>query len=411
MEPAMTMSERNVAQATTGEFNPLCPACGAPGMDIFYRVERVPVNSVLLLTSRQAAVEIPRGDLALGLCHACGFISNTAFDAAEQQYNQQYEATQGFSPTFSSFHRRLAQSLIDRYDLRGKDVIEIGCDKGDFLTLLCELGDNRGVGFDPAYVEGRIVSSKPVDITFIRDFYDERYAHYSADFYACKMTLEHIQDVFGFVRTVRRSIGDRRESVVFFQIPEVRRVLTDLAFWDIYYEHVSYFSKGSLARLFRRAGFDVQALWTDYDDQYLMIEARPGDGGGDPLPEEDDLAAVEAEVEAFRAALPARLAEWRERLGAYHRSGKQVVLWGGGSKGVAFLTTLGITAEVPFAVDINPFKAGTFLAGNGQKIIPPADLKTIQPDVVIVMNPIYMDEIRADLAKMRLSPELVAIDA
>ena len=40
--------------------------------------------------------------------------------------------------------------LIRRYDLRGKEVIEIGCGKGEFLSLLCEVGDNRGVGFDPA---------------------------------------------------------------------------------------------------------------------------------------------------------------------------------------------------------------------------------------------------------------------
>ena len=36
-----------------------------------------------------------------------------------------------------------------------------------------------------------------------------------------------------------------------------------------------YFSHGSLARLFRQERFDVFDLWTDYDDQYLMIETRP----------------------------------------------------------------------------------------------------------------------------------------
>ena len=45
------------------------------------------------------------------------------------------------------------------------------------------------------------------------------------------------------------------------------------------YEHVSYFSPGSLARLFRATGFEPLVLELEYDDQYILIEARPGDGG------------------------------------------------------------------------------------------------------------------------------------
>ena len=60
-----------------------------------------------------------------------------------------------------------------------------------------------------------------------------------------------------------------------FELPDVRRVLDEVAFWDVYYEHCSYFSAGSLARLFRATGFEVLDLALDYDDQYLLLEARP----------------------------------------------------------------------------------------------------------------------------------------
>ena len=110
---------------------------------------------------------------------------------------------------------------------------------------------------------------------FVADFYGEKYAHVQGDFVCCKMTLEHIPDTANFVRTVRRSVGDRYDTVVFFQVPDMSRVLRDLAFWDIYYEHCSYFSAESLSLLFREQGFDVLDVWTDYDDQYLMITAKP----------------------------------------------------------------------------------------------------------------------------------------
>ncbi len=393
--------------------NHRCPACGAERMSVFYEVGNVPVNSVLLVNSRQEALDFQRGDITLAACPACGFISNVAFDEALTQYTARYEATQGYSPTFNKFHRALAQDLIDRYDLRGKDVIEIGCDKGDFITMLAEMGDNRGVGFDPAYVPGRHPSPAADRLTFIPDFYSEKYTDYRADFICCKMTLEHIPDVGEFVATVRRSIGDNHEAVVFFQIPNAQYVLCDVAFWDIYYEHCSYFTKGSLARLFRRAGFEVRDLWTAYDNQYLMIEARPageqGSGGAGEavLPGGESPVETMEMVEYFVEHYETKRDEWRRALVEWKAAGKRVVLWGGGSKGVAFLTTLGQSvADIAYAVDINPIKHGTFMAGTGQEIVAPEFLREYHPDVVVIMNPVYRDEIAADLTTMNLVPEI-----
>jgi hypothetical protein len=374
---------------------------------VFYEVRDVPVHSVLLMATREEAVAYPRGDIALGLCEACGFIANLAFDPSKHEYSAKYEETQGFSGTFNAFHRALAERLIERHGLRGKRMIEIGCGKGEFLTMLCELGGNTGIGFDPAYIPERNTSAAKDRITFITDLYSEKYTHHSADFVCCKMTLEHIQNVGEFVSMVRRSIGDRHDTMVFFQIPEVRRVLRDRGFWDIYYEHCSYFSPGSLARTFRRAGFDVLSLGTEYDDQYLMIEARPSRGTPTPpLPEEDDLAGVTADVSAFTAEIGPTLERWRALARDLRASGRKAVLWGGGSKAVAFLTTLGVTDDLPYAVDINPYKHGTYLAGNGQKIVGPEFLREYRPDVVIVMNPIYVKEIGRDLDAMGIRAEL-----
>ena len=180
--------------------------------------------------------------------------------------------------------------MIDRYNLRDKEVIEIGCGKGEFLLLLCEMGNNSGTGFDPGFV-ARIDSPAAERINFVKDYYTEKYSSYQGDFVCCKMTLEHIHPTAKFIKTVRRAIGNRLDTTVFFQIPDATRIVRDCAFEDIYYEHCSYFTPGSLARLFRRCGFEVLDLATEYDDQYLTIEACPSGsptGQGDILPQEND---------------------------------------------------------------------------------------------------------------------------
>ncbi|MBN2009918.1 methyltransferase domain-containing protein [candidate division KSB1 bacterium] len=387
----------------------MCYNCLSDKLSLFYEVSQIPVHSVLLMPNREKAVTYTKGDIRLALCEDCGFIFNTAFNPSLHEYSSEYEETQGFSSTFNAFHHRLANSLIERFDLHNKDVIEIGCGKGEFLTMLCKLGNNRGIGFDPAYIPERNQSDMGEQVTFIKDFYSEKYSNYKADFICCKMTLEHIQDTHKFISTVRNSIGDRQDTIVFFQIPNVHRVLKDLAFWDIYYEHCSYFSPGSLARLFRKCNFDVIDLWNDYDDQYSMIAARPQNSSREFLPAEDDLQEIKNNVTFFLNNCRDKMNEWKNFLKKSKADAKRVVLWGGGSKAVAFLTSLGITDEIEYAIDINPYKNNTFLAGSGHQIKEPAFLKNYKPDVVIVMNPIYCNEIEKDLHEMGLAPHIMHV--
>ncbi len=82
------------------------------------------------------------------------------------------------------------------------------------------------------------------------------------------------------------------------------------------------------------------------------------------------------------------------------------MLWGSGSKAVAYLTGLAVGTEVEAVIDINPHKAGKYLAGTGHRIEAPEALVDIRPDVVLVMNPVYRDEIARSLAAMGLTPSL-----
>jgi SAM-dependent methyltransferase len=397
-----------VTAAPARTANLTCPCCQTPGVRPFYEVDRVPVNSVLLLETRQEALDFPVGTISLGLCEACGFVYNTTFDPELLEYSGRYDPTQAYSPTFNTWHRALAERLVDTYGLHDKKVVEIGCGKGEFLNMLCEIGPNRGVGFDPAYSAERNTSLAKDRIEFVVDFYSEKYEQTKGDFVCCKMTLEHISPVERFMQTVRRSVGDDQETVVFFQVPDVERILEETAFWDVYYEHCSYFSMGSLGRVFQRTGFDVVGLAREYDNQYLMIDARPAGGAPRTLPPQaNDLERIGKLAGDFAERLSDERRRWSERIAEYEKSGKKVVVWGSGSKGVSFLTTLGVSDGIEFVVDINPHRQGFYMASTGQRIVGPEFLESYLPDVVIVMNPVYEKEIREDLHGRGLEPEVL----
>lgn len=389
-----------------------CPACHQANLRIFFESDDVPTNSCILLDSAAEARGYPRGNMRLGFCAACGFIFNAAFDPKKTEYSGRYEETQAWSGTFNRFHKALAERLIEKYDLRGKDVLEIGCGKGEFLMLLAELGEIRGVGIDPGVRLERITGPAADRVKFIADFYSEKYADHKVDFLACKMTLEHIPNPEQFVSTVRAGLGDQTATTVFFQIPEALRILRECAFEDVYYEHCAYFTPGSLARLFRRVGFDVLDLQTEYAGQYLTIEAKPREAGAAPSPAlalENDLDEVTSLVSTFASRREAKLSPWRARLEAAKREGKTVVLWGSGSKAVSFLTTLSAGNLVDCVTDINPYRHNHFMPKTGHRIVSPQELVTIQPDLVIVMNEVYEREIRENLKGMGLTPQVVSL--
>ncbi len=387
-----------------------CLSCGHSHLFIFYEVRDVPVHSCLMLPTRQEALDFPCSDVILGYCPNCGFISNVEFNSKWSAYAPNYEDQQSFSPTFNKFALDLANHLVDKFSLFNKDIVEIGCSKGDFLVLLCELGNNRGVGIDPTALVGRVKSEATDRIQFIQDYYSERYSKYVGEFICCRHTLEHIYPMGEFLKTVRRSIGDRSDTIVFFEIPDMGRVLRDLAFEDIYYEHCSYFTPGALARLFHGCGFEVLDLNLAYDDQYILIEAKPTTKPVEHIhPNEESVQQVMEDISSFTARISDKLSYWRRYLDNAKKNRKKVVIWGSGSKCVAFLTTLKKENLIEYIVDINPHRHGKFIPGVGKEIMPPAFLKNYKPDQIIVMNPIYCNEIQHMLKEQGVASELIPL--
>ena len=389
-----------------------CPSCKSADMRLFHEITNIPVNSVMNCYTREDALAFPRGDLALGFCHKCGFIWNTRFDPDSVRYSSDCEESQGYSPTFSAFAKDLAQYLVDKYKLNGKRIIEIGCGKGEFLKLICALGRNQGIGIDPAYVSGRNLGPEADEnVEFIRDYYSEKYSTYQGDLICCRMTLEHISDTGELIASIRRSIGDKVDTIVFFQVPDVTRILKNCSFEDIYYEHCSYFSPGSLARLFQNNGLEIVDLKTVFDEQYILLEAKPLHLARDSRhPLRENVDAIDGLVAHFEARLPEVLRHWEYQFDQFNRAEKRVVIWGGGSKGVAFLHAIKQTDTIKYVVDINPFRQQTFMAGSGQRIISPADLQEYRPDVVLIMNAVYREEIQRELNQMKLNPFVTTLE-
>jgi hypothetical protein len=381
----------------------ICPCCGGKELQSIYRLDSIPTTSNLLITNRDEATHWPRKPLTLKNCRSCDFIFNANFDPATQEHSARYEASQAYSPTFSGYAKTLAEQWRDRHKLSGKKLLEIGCLQGEFITQMCEACNSTGIGIDPALDPSRTPPQSKGKVEFIKDYYGPKHTGLPADFICCRHTLEHIARPHDFMRSIREAIGDRK-TIVGIEVPDTDRVLEEGAFWDIYYEHCSYFNARSLRSLLRKTGFEIVHESLEYDGQYLVVDAVPAQPG-EVEPAAD--APRSAAAHGMFSLIEARV-EWDDLL---HLSRiNRVAVWGSGSKAVGFLSTLDLSHDfIPFVVDINPNKRGTFLPGTGQQIITPDELKAYNPQIVIAMNPIYRSEISKSLEQLDIHAELFTL--
>ena len=142
-------------------------------------------------------------------------------------------------------------------------------------------------------------------------------------------------------------------------------------------------------------------------EQILAIEASPAIG---EVAESETLAAdvatIAGYVDTFKGGVDERFDTWKQEMESLQGSGKNAVLWGGGARGVSYLTMLGLDREIQCVVDINPSKQGKFMPGTGHEVAAPDRLTHDRVEHIIVMNPIYAQEIRADLDRLGVNAQL-----
>lgn len=358
-----------------------CPLCGGADLQLFLERREVPVLLNAPQPDRVRAAAIPRGDLRLFNCRACGFLHNAAFDPERILYAQDYLNNQEHSPQFSDY---LGQ-VVARQGGAPQKVLEIGCGRGAFLQRLCAESGVEGWGFDTTY-EG---SARVGSASFFRARYE---GGMTFDRVISRHVLEHVPQPLQLLRLARSSLpaGGR----LFVEVPDLGWILKNLAFWDFFYEHVNYFSPSTLCLAAQKAGFREIQVTAAFGGQYLWLEAAAG--------EEEEPVLLPLPLLDFQVRSAQKLGYWARRLGDW--SGK-VALWGAGAKGVSFANLLDPRGlSITCLIDIHPQKQGLFIPASAHPVLSPEILSEGRIEHLIVTNPNYLGEIKP--LALRLCPSL-----
>ena len=382
-----------------------CPVCAGDRITPIYRLPYVPIFCNQYWSSEADAVAASGGALDIVQCDACSHVFNAAFDAEQIRYAVGYENSLHFSPTFGGYVEDLANRLVQRYDIHGKKVVEIGCGDGGFLTALCEKGGNEGYGFDPSQTDRRLDGASGATVQIKGGYYTEDTRIAGVDVICSRHVLEHLQDPALLLRSVRAWHGTQPGAVAYFEVPNGDFCLKPQGIWDLIYEHVSYFTPKSLEYLLRSCGYRVLDMGLAFDEQFLWAEVALDGGSGSAA----RFAGRGIRASGIREGYAVMIDTCRRQVETYAARGCKMALWGAGSKGVTFLNIADPSKAIGTVVDINPRKQNQHVALTGQKVVAPEALSAIKPDVIFVMNALYTKEIAATLDRLGVEAELVPV--
>lgn len=377
-----------------------CPGCGSLPAASSLLLPGRPVIQNYRFTTPDEARHVTRGDINLRQCTDCGLVFNAAFDSAVVPYDEHYENSQNFSPSFQALMEGTADHLAAAYDLQKGKVLEVGCGKGAFLKMLCERHDLEGVGFDTSCVKDTSGSQDRVE--FHQRYVTGKDITFPVSAVICRHVVEHVPAIGDFLAELYQIAKASNAQVAYLETPAWEWIVEHEAFWDVFYEHCNYFPMPTLRHLAERAGFRVLNHCLIFDGQYQALEL----GLVGQAATEASGITEESSLQKFSAHFESACQKMRQGL-LEAGAADGWAIWGAGARGVSLAAMLEDLAPA-FVVDSNPAKQGCYLPGTGLPVLAPSDERLSKLAVMLISNPVYEKEIREQIGSRRCKPFLTS---
>jgi SAM-dependent methyltransferase len=366
----------------------------------------MPAQDGVVYDARSEALAAPTGDIHLAYCRGCGYIGNRAYDASKVGFAN-YNYSQRHSEMFRNYLNDLTAELFQRHELADKKLVDIGCGEGYFLNLLCEQGENTGVGIDPSFSSADRSAIDNQRVSFIQDYYSEDYAEVKGHFVSCRHVIDELENPRQFVNLLQSALLPGTNPILYLELPNARKTFEDLLIWNIGYAKRSWFTAQSLTALVEICGMQVSHVGTQFNNEYLGIACQrrsipDQDGLTQSAPSEDMSALLTRFVDDFDN----QASTWERKIQRFRDKGNAIAVWGAGMRGINFLNRFGDREVFTHIVDINRDRQGHYLPASGYRIDAPEILKDSRPDRIVITNPNYAAEIQSQLAAMDVRAEI-----
>lgn len=389
-----------------------CRHCGSTLTHVFLDLGFAPPSNAYL-TAEDLSRPEKSYPLKIRVCDRCWLVQTEDYAQADELFSPDYAYFSSTSRTWLAHAASYAEQMTRQLSL-GPDslVIEIASNDGYLLKNFVAAGVPC-LGIEPT--ASTAAAAEQIGVPTLREFFGEALGRKlaadgkQADLVAGNNVYAHVPDINDFTRGMKAVL--KPHGTITLEFPHLMRLIEQTQFDTVYHEHFSYLSLHSVERIFRNAGLrlcDVQALPTHGGSLRVF-----GCHAEDPRPEAPAVKRLRAEEAArglqtigtytqFQARAERVKDDLLEFLIRQKRAGKTVAAYGAAAKGNTLLNFGGVKPDLlPFVCDAAAAKQGKFMPGSHIPILPPAGLRSVRPDFVLILPWNIAAEVQAEQAAVR----------
>ena len=334
--------------------------------------------------------------LRLLICKECKLVqTDSVIDSKLLFEDYRYLSSIGLSGHFSD----VASKLNDKYDIKDKNILEIGCNDGVLLKPLCELGANA-VGVDPAVNVVKLATDK--GLTVYNDYFSyDTFKDFGSkyDLVLSNNTFAHVIDIQNIVKGIHHVLKDGGDFI--FEVHYLKNLIEGNQWDNIYHEHIYYYSITAILNLFKNHNMSV----VDFEEipihsGSIRVTVRKGD---EVIPQKildrvelestticnlDYLNQYNEDVKKHISDFNNTLKELEEKhicKKILPRVFHKIAGYGASGRGNMFCNLTDTTKDnIKFIVDESPERCGRYIANTEIPIVDVDILKNSDIDLLII---------------------------
>ena len=304
-------------------------------------------------------------------CSGCGLIQ---LNNEPVPYYKEVVRASGVSREMKNFRMKQFNNFVQRFSLKKKKVIEIGCGHGEYLSLIKQAGvDAYGLEYSKDSVRQCNKNGLKASRGFIQSP-SYRLKHAPFDAFFILSFLEHLPDPNSILRGIYNNLTDNAVGIV--EVPNFDMMLRNKLFSEFISDHLFYFTKETLVTTLNLSGFEIiecNEVWHDYIISAIVRKRK---------------RLNITHFYKYQTKLQKEIEEYLSRF-----KNKRVAIWGAGHQALAIIALINLASKIKYVIDSAVFKQDKYTPAAHIPIVSPETLNSDPVDAVIVMAGSYSDEV------------------
>ncbi len=311
-------------------------------------------------------------DLNLCQCASCGLVQ---FDCEPVSYYRDVIRAGGYSTTMAQLRREQYSHFIEKCNLEGKKIIEVGCGQGEFLQVLTEFPvEAYGIEHKQDLVE--MAQSKGLHVTHgFTETEDTVFSEGPFDAFLSFNFLEHQPFPNTMLRCIYNNLNPDGYGLI--TVPSFEYILENDSFYELLRDHIANYTQETLRFLVEYNGFTILECERINRDTWAIIVQKK---------QRADVSGLKFNFEKLTEQMNGYV---NERLAA----GKKVAVWGASHQGFTAVSTTGVGEKISYIIDSAPFKQGKYAPASHVPIVAPDHFQEEPVDCILIIAPGYTKEI------------------